>query len=84
MAKTTKLSGNLVIKGQGISISNGTSYTDITAGTVNELNRLTELIDKNIECGLLLDWNVKVKDNSLARKLYPDHVIRNGWLYGKE
>lgn len=48
------------------------------------LENLVDIIEKNIECGLLLDWNVKVKDNSLARKLYPDHVIRNGWLYGKE
>lgn len=45
---------------------------------------MLRLINKNVECGLLLDWDIKVKDTRLARKMYPDHVIRKGWLYAKE
>lgn len=48
------------------------------------LNKIHKLLDKNIECGLLLDWDLKVKDTELARKMYPDHCSRNGWLYAKK
>lgn len=77
MSKTTKFRGS-------ITLSDGMRYEEITTNTVDTINELYELVDKNIECGLLLDWDIKVKDTRLARKMYPDHVIRKGWLYAKE
>lgn len=70
-----------------ISVGNGVridAYNDNGIVIAEKLNDLMSLIDKNIECGLLLDWTLKVKDTRLARKMYPDHVIRKGWLYAKE
>lgn len=62
------------------SISVGTSRYAVEEA----IEDMVRLINKNVECGLLLDWDIKVKDTRLARKMYPDHVIRKGWLYAKE
>ncbi len=67
-----------------INIPRGTSIRSANDTLLDVINNLNELLEKNIECGLLLDWDIKVKDTRLARKMYPDHVIRKGWLYAQE
>ena len=47
-------------------------------------NELRDLLDKNIECGALIDWDIKVKDTKLARKMYKEFMVKDGWLYAKK
>jgi hypothetical protein len=93
---TTNTAGDIIFDADAgdILVGNGTTFTAPMNGTYNvnsgivwiesPIEKMEKIIEKNLECGLLLDWDVKVKDTELARKMYPDHCTRNGWLYGKK
>lgn len=45
------------------------------------LKDIVNIVEKNLEAGLLINWNTKVKDTKLARKMYKNYIVKDGWLY---
>lgn len=69
---------------KGISIKDGASNVEnFTLEDLKSIKKMIDLINKNIECGKLLDWDTKVADSELARVMFKDYnyMVKDGWLY---